>query len=133
VGHSDTTTIQIIARDKYGNERTIPDDLTVDIHTFYPYHEGLFYYQNYGNLLAPDGSTGTEIEGISYGDARAGKVKFIANGETPATPEKFFIEAYLWYSSEGLDMSIFGITGLMIMDPTSMVPQPPSVLKRSNP
>ncbi len=37
----------------------------------------------YGNLIAPDGTQAKSLAGIAYGDARAGNVKYVANGEGP--------------------------------------------------
>ena len=37
----------------------------------------------YGNLIAPDGTQAKSLAGVAYGDARAGNVKYIANGEGP--------------------------------------------------
>jgi len=53
--------------------------------------EGYSSSEKYGSLVAPDGSTAKTLVGITYGEAKAGNVKYIADGEEPDGPKQIVI------------------------------------------
>ena len=76
ISYSETAVITVQAKDDNGEDFIIPDDTEVD---FLLNVNG----ELYGNLIAPDGTQDNRFSGITYADARAGQVKYIANGEVP--------------------------------------------------
>ena len=83
---------------------TIPDETPVD---FSLDANG----ELYGNFIAPDGSQAKSLADITYGDARAGNVKYIANGEGPDSTVQVVITV-----NRSDDTSINGIGSVVIKE-----------------
>jgi len=90
------------AKDASNADFTIPDETPVD---FSLDANG----ELYGNLVAPDGSQAKSLADITYGDARAGNVKYIANGEGPDSTVQVVITV-----NRSDDTSIKGIGSVVI-------------------
>ena len=84
INHSGTTTIKVRAIDSDNNNVDIPEETLLN---FSLDENGA----KFGSLIAPDGSVAKSLTGITYGDAKAGKVKYIADGEEPDGPKQIVI------------------------------------------
>lgn len=76
IAHNDTAAVTVQAKDGNNNDISISDGTSLN---FSLDASG----ESLGNLIAPNGSQAKSLSGTSYSDARAGKVKYIANGARP--------------------------------------------------
>ena len=84
INHSGSTTIKVRAIDADNNSIDIPEETLLN---FSLDANG----EKYGSLVAPEGSTAKTLVGITYGEAKAGNVKYIADGEEPDGPKQIVI------------------------------------------
>jgi len=76
IAHTDTATIMVQAKDKYNRDITIPGSTLLDFSLD-------AIGEKYGSLLSPDSLQAKTLVGIGYGDAKVGKVRYIADGVNP--------------------------------------------------
>lgn len=84
IDHADTATVVVQAKDKNDNDIPMSDATPID---FALDTNG----ELLGNLIAPNGSQAKSLAGIPYGDARTGKVKYLANGELPDSTKQILV------------------------------------------
>lgn len=84
VNHLENATITVQAKDESGNDVDPPEGTLLN---FSLDENG----ELYGSFLAPDGSTAESLTGITYGDAHAGNVKYVADGEEPDSPVEVLV------------------------------------------
>ncbi len=81
INHSEISTIMVQAKDKFDGDLDLPQGTCVN---FFLFSGGGVY----GSFLSPDSVISDALANIIYEDAKAGKVKFIADGEEPDEPQE---------------------------------------------
>lgn len=103
IAQSETATITVQAKDNGNNNISIPNEtplkLALDTNG-----------ELLGNFIAPNGSQAKSLAGIAYGDARAGKVKYIANGDLPDSTQQMMITV-----SKSDDATINGTGSVVVL------------------
>ena len=98
------------AKDASNADFTIPDETPVD---FSLDANG----ELYGNFIAPDGSQAKSLADITYGDARAGNVKYIANGAQPSALQPINITVTKSTDSDVSGMGTLFLKGVCVIPP----------------
>ncbi len=104
IANTATATVTAQAKDKNDNDITISDATLLD---FALDANG----ELLGNLIALDGSQAKSLVGIAYGDASAGKVKYIANGDLPDSTQQVMITV-----SNSDDATINGTGSVVVLE-----------------